>query len=298
MEKSISLPKKGLGRGLGALIPGASEPRIETDGGALSFRVEVDRITPSPFQPRRTFDEAKIDELAASIRNQGIIQPLVVRRKGDGYELIAGERRWRAAMRAGLTQVPIVVRDASDHEALQLALVENLQREDLNPIEEANGYRRLQEEFQWSQEEMAEKVGKSRPAIANSMRLLSLPTEVQQEVSSGNLPAGQARALLGLHSEPLILSAYREVLAKGLSTRETEKLVRHLLLGRRRRRQVPLIDPDLRSIVEELQRLLGTRVRLLPKARSARGKIEIEYYSLPDLDRIIQTIKRNPQPPS
>jgi ParB family transcriptional regulator, chromosome partitioning protein len=298
MEKSISLPKKGLGRGLGALIPGASEPRIETDGGALSFRVEVDRITPSPFQPRRTFDEAKIDELAASIRNQGIIQPLVVRRKGDGYELIAGERRWRAAMRAGLTQVPIVVRDASDHEALQLALVENLQREDLNPIEEANGYRRLQEEFQWSQEEMAEKVGKSRPAIANSMRLLSLPTEVQQEVSSGNLPAGQARALLGLHSEPLILSAYREVLAKGLSTRETEKLVRHLLLGRRRRRQVPLIDPDLRSIVEELQRLLGTRVRLLPKARSTRGKIEIEYYSLPDLDRIIQTIKRNPQPPS
>ena len=296
MEKSISLPKKGLGRGLGALIPGASEPRLETDGGALSFRVEVDRITPSPFQPRRTFDEAKIDELAASIRNQGIIQPLVVRRKGDGYELIAGERRWRAAMRAGLTQVPIVVRDASDHEALQLALVENLQREDLNPIEEANGYRRLQEEFQWSQEEMAEKVGKSRPAIANSMRLLSLPTEVQQEVSSGNLPAGQARALLGLHSEPLILSAYREVLAKGLSTRETEKLVRHLLLGRRRRRQVPLIDPDLRSIVEELQRLLGTRVRLLPKARSARGKIEIEYYSLPDLDRIIQTIKKNPQP--
>ena len=298
MEKSISLPKKGLGRGLGALIPGASEPRLETDGGALSFRVEVDRITPSPFQPRRTFDEAKIDELAASIRNQGIIQPLVVRRKGDGYELIAGERRWRAAMRAGLAQVPIVVRDASDHEALQLALVENLQREDLNPIEEANGYRRLLEEFQWSQEEMAEKVGKSRPAIANSMRLLSLPTEVQQEVSSGNLPAGQARALLGLHSEPLILSAYREVLAKGLSTRETEKLVRHLLLGRRRRRQVPLIDPDLRSIVEELQRLLGTRVRLLPKARSARGKIEIEYYSLPDLDRIIQTIKKNPQLPS
>lgn len=298
MEKSISLPKKGLGRGLGALIPGASEPRLETDGGALSFRVEVDRITPSPFQPRRTFDEAKIDELAASIRNQGIIQPLVVRRKGDGYELIAGERRWRAAMRAGLAQVPIVVRDASDHEALQLALVENLQREDLNPIEEANGYRRLLEEFQWSQEEMAEKVGKSRPAIANSMRLLSLPTEVQQEVSSGNLPAGQARALLGLHSEPLILSAYREVLAKGLSTRETEKLVRHLLLGRRRRRQIPLIDPDLRSIVEELQRLLGTRVRLLPKARSARGKIEIEYYSLPDLDRIIQTIKKNPQLPS
>jgi ParB family chromosome partitioning protein len=297
MEKSMSLPKKGLGRGLSALIPGASEPRIETDSEGLSFQVEVDRITPSPFQPRRTFDEAKIEELASSIRNQGIIQPLVVRRNGDGYELIAGERRWRAAMRAGLTHVPIVVRDASDHEALQLALVENLQREDLNPIEEANGYRRLQEEFHWSQEEMAEKVGKSRPAITNSMRLLSLPTEVQQEVSSANLPAGQARALLGLHSEPLILSACREVIAKGLSTRDTEKLVRVLTSGRKRRR-VPLVDPDLRSVVEELQRLLGTRVRLLPKARSARGKIEIEYYSLPDLDRIIQTIKRNPQLPS
>jgi ParB family chromosome partitioning protein len=296
MEKSMSLPKKGLGRGLSALIPGAAQPRGETPSEGLSFKVEVDRITPSPFQPRRTFDDAKIEELAASIRNQGIIQPLVVRRRADGYELIAGERRWRAAMRAGLSHVPVVLRDASDHEALQLALVENLQREDLNPIEEANGYRRLQEEFRWSQEEMAERVGKSRPAIANSMRLLSLPTEVQQEVSSGNLPAGQARALLGLHNEPLILSACREVVAKGLSTRETEKLVRHLLLGRKRRRQVPLVDADLRSVMEELQRTLGTRVRLLPKARSSRGKIEIEYYSLPDLDRIIQTIKGSPHP--
>jgi ParB family chromosome partitioning protein len=294
MEKPMSLPKKGLGRGLSALIPGASEPRTEARNEAVSFHVEVDRITPSPFQPRRTFDEAKIEELASSIRNQGIIQPLVVRHNGDGYELIAGERRWRAAIKAGLTQVPIVVRDASDHEALQLALVENLQREDLNPIEEANGYRRLQEEFHWSQEEMAEKVGKSRPAIANALRLLSLPREVQQEITAGNLPAGQARALLGLHSEPSILSACREVIAKGLSTRDTEKLVRNLTFGRKRRRQISLIDPDLRSIVEDLQRLLGTRVRLLPKARSTRGKIEIEYYSLPDLDRIIQTIRKNP----
>jgi ParB family chromosome partitioning protein len=186
--------------------------------------------------------------------------------------------------------VPVVVRDASDHEALQLALVENLQREDLNPIEEASGYRRLQEEFHWSQEEMAEKVGKSRPAIANSLRLLTLPGEVQQEVASGKLPAGQARALLGLHTEPLILSACREVVTKGLSTRETEKMVRYLLMGRKRRRSLPLLDPDLRSIVENLQRTLGTRVRLLPKARSARGKIEIEYYTSADLERIIQTI--------
>jgi ParB family transcriptional regulator, chromosome partitioning protein len=232
--------------------------------------------------------------LAASIRNQGIIQPLVVRPRGDGFELIAGERRWRAAMRAGLARVPVVVRAASDHEALQLALVENLQREDLNPIEEANGYRRLQEEFQWSQEEMADKVGKSRPAIANSIRLLGLPLEVQQEVSAGKLPAGQARALLGLHTEPLIISTCREVVAKGLSTRETEKLVKSLLMGRKRRRPLPLIDPDLKSLIENLQRCLGTRVRLLPKARSSKGKIEIEYYSAADLDRIVQVMTTRP----
>jgi ParB family transcriptional regulator, chromosome partitioning protein len=286
VDRAISAQKKGLGRGLGALIPGASEPKEES----ANRQIQVDRITPSPFQPRRSFDEAKIDELAASIRMQGIIQPLVVRSKGNQFELIAGERRWRAAMKAGLSLVPVVVREASDHEALQLALVENLQREDLNPIEEANGFRRLQEEFHWTQEETAEKVGKSRPAITNSIRLLALPAEVQGEVATGNLPAGQARALLGLQTEPLILSACREVIAKGLSTRETEKLVRHLMFGRRRRRQVPLIDPDLRSTVEELQRSLGTRVRLIPKARSTKGKIEIEYYTLPDLERIIHVL--------
>jgi ParB family chromosome partitioning protein len=289
----MSTQKKGLGRGLSALIPSAQEITVERREQRATHEVAVDRISPSPFQPRRTFDEAKIEELAASIRNQGIIQPLVVRPKGDGFELIAGERRWRAAMKAGLSRVPVVVRDASDHEALQLALVENLQREDLNPIEEASGYRRLQEEVHWSQEEMAERVGKSRPAIANSLRLLSLPAEVQQEVAAGNLPAGQARALLGLHTDALIVSACRDVIAKGLSTRETEKMVRLLLMGRKRRRGVPLIDPDLKSIVENLQRALGTRVRLIPKARSTKGKIEIEYYAMADLERIIQTITGN-----
>lgn len=294
MEKIMSMQKKGLGRGLSALIPVAAEPRTEPKPGNSHFEVAVEKIVPSPLQPRRAFDEARIDELASSIRNQGIIQPLVVRPNGDQFELIAGERRWRAAMKAGLSRVPVVVRDATDQEALQLALVENLQREDLNAIEEANGYRRLQEEFHWSQEEMAAKVGKSRPAIANAMRLLALPAVVQHEVALGTLPAGQARALLGLHTEPLIVSACREVIAKGLSTRETEKMVRHLLFGRRRRRLAPLIDPDLKSIVEELQRLLGTRVRLLPKARSVKGKIEIEYYSQADLGRIFETITKSP----
>ena len=287
----MSLQKTGLGKGLSALIPVQPPASVRsTTSDVSTTEVDVDKINPSPFQPRRAFDETKLQELAMSIRNQGIIQPLVVRPKGERFELIAGERRWRAAMKAGLNRVPVVVREASDHDALQLALIENLQREDLNPIEEATGYRRLQEEFTWSQEEVAEKVGKSRPAVANALRLLSLPSEVQQEVATGNLPAGQARALLGLQSEAVIMTAYREVIARALSTRETEKLVRNLKLGRRRRRESPAVDPDLRSLVEDLQRALGTKIRVLPKARSNKGKIEIEYYSLPDLERIIGTI--------
>jgi ParB family transcriptional regulator, chromosome partitioning protein len=293
----MSLQKTGLGKGLSALIPVAPPQSVQsTTSDDPKTEVDIDTISPSPFQPRRAFDEIKLEELATSIRNQGIIQPPVVRTKGERFELIAGERRWRAAMKAGLSRVPVVVREASDHDALQLALIENLQREDLNPIEEATGYRRLQEEFTWSQEEVAEKVGKSRPAVTNALRLLSLPSEVQQEVASGNLPAGQARALLGLQSEAVIMTAYREVIARALSTRETEKLVRNLKLGRRRRRESPAVDPDLRSLVEELQRALGTKIRVLPKARSNKGKIEIEYYSLPDLERIIGTITTRSSP--
>ena len=293
----MPLQKTGLGKGLSALIP-ASSPQPSQDATVANSRaeVEIDKIMPSPFQPRRIFDETKLQELASSIRNQGIIQPLVVRAKGERFELIAGERRWRAALKAGLNMVPVVIRTASDHDALQLALIENLQREDLNPIEEANGYRRLQEEFHWSQEEMAEKVGKSRPAVANAMRLLSLPGEVQQEVALGNLPAGQARALLGLQSEAVILTAYREVIAKALSTRETEKLVRNMKLGRRRQRELPDVDANLRSLVEDLQRTLGTKVRVLPKGRTTKGKIEIEYYTLPDLERIIGSITKRSNP--
>lgn len=277
------MQKKGLGRGLGALIPDVEPPK-----DSPQLQVEIDRITPSPFQPRRSIDSVGIDELAASVRDQGIIQPLIVRTIGNGYELIAGERRLRAAIKAGLREVPVVVRQAGDGEALQLALIENLQREDLNPMEEASAYQRLQAEFGWSQEEIANKVGKSRPAVANSLRLLQLPKELQQEVTQGRLPAGQARALLGLESEPLVLTAGREVIAKGLSTRETEKLVARLKSGRRRRREAPGADPNLRSLVERLQRSLGTRVRLLPRARSQKGKIEIEYYSAADLERIIE----------
>ncbi len=282
------MQKKGLGRGLGALIPD-----IDLTKDSLNLQVEVDRIAPNPLQPRRSFDGARMDELAASVREKGIIQPLLVRRSGEGYELIAGERRLRAAVKAGLREVPVVVREASNNEALQLALIENLQREDLNAIEEASAYRRLQEEWDWSQEEIADRVGKSRPAVANTMRLLLLPKEVQQEVARGRLPVGQARALLGLDREALILAAAREVIAKGLSTRETERLIGRLKLGRGRKREVSISDPDLRSLIEDLQRSLGTKVRLVHRAKSGRGRIEIEYYSAADLGRIVQMMTRN-----
>ena len=276
------MQKKGLGKGLSALIPEIDAPRERPN-------LEVDRIASNPSQPRRSFDEAKIDELANSVRDQGIIQPLVVRRVGDGYELIAGERRLRAARKAGLREVPVIVREASNSETLQLALLENLQREDLNPIEEAAAYQRLQEEFELSQEEIAQKVGKSRPAVANCMRLLLLPKEVQQEVARGQLPAGQARALLGLENEAMVLAAAHNVIAKGLSTRETERLVKRLKSGRRRRGgETSLSDANLRSLVEQMQRSLGTKVRLLHRAGSGRGKVVIEYYSLADLERIIR----------
>lgn len=280
---AMQTQKKGLGKGLRALIPAAESPAEPSN----QF-VDIETISPNALQPRRSFEEAKIDELAASIQDQGIIQPLIVRRTIDGYELIAGERRLRAAMKAGLSKVPVVVREASDHESLQMALIENLQREDLNAIEEAQAYRRLQEEFHLGQEEIAQKVGKSRPAVANCIRLLQLPEEVQREVIEGNLSAGHARALLSLEREALISAAAREVIAKGLSAREVERLVRRLKGARRAKRAAASLDPNLRSFTENLQRSLGTKVRLVH--RGTRGTIEIDYYSLDDLERIIRVI--------
>ena len=279
------MDKRGLGRGLSALIPSAEAPEKPDQ-----FLIDVERIIPNPFQPRQLFDEQKIDELAASIRAQGVLQPLLVRRNGDGYELVAGERRWRAALRAGLKEIPAVVRSVTDHQALELALVENLQREDLNPIEEARALRRLQEDFGFTQEEISAKVGRSRPAVANSMRLLLLPEEVQNEVSAGKISAGQARALLALERESLILAAAREVITNGLSTRDTERLVRRVKHSRKRRRESPTLEPDFQGLAEKLQKWLGTKVRLTHHASTGKGKIEIEYYSPMDLDRISQKI--------
>ncbi|HKA32714.1 MAG TPA: ParB/RepB/Spo0J family partition protein [Candidatus Binatia bacterium] len=281
------MQKKGLGRGLGALISAAESPQEPAESA-----VDVDRIAPNPFQPRRGFDAEKIAELAASIREHGVIQPLVVRRSANGdYELVAGERRLRAAKQAGLQQVPVVVREAADDAALALALIENLQREDLNAIEEAEGYKRLQEDFGLSQEEIADKVGKSRPAVANTLRLLNLPQLVRDDIAAGRLAAGQARALLALSSEAAIVAAAREVIAKGLTARAAEKLAARMKTGGRKR-QPAALDADVRAVIERLQRSLGTKVRFVP-ARGGRGKIEIEYYSAAELDRLIERLAAN-----
>ncbi len=286
------MQKKALGRGLSALIPDLES----TETAQLC--VEVERISPNPRQPRRSFDDEQIKELAESIRVKGVIQPLLVRRNEHGYELIAGERRLRASVRAGLKEVPVMVIEVNDTESLQMALIENLQREDLNPMDESRAFQRLQQDLNLGQEQIAMMVGKSRPAVANSMRLASLPVEVQKEVASGRLPAGQARALLGLESESLILSAAREVLAKGLSTRETERLVGRLKTPKRRKRGASQLDPSLTPLIEEVQRWLGTKVRLLHRSRSGKGKIEIEYYSTADFERILRKLMDNRRSPA
>ncbi|QJA06074.1 ParB/RepB/Spo0J family partition protein [Thermosulfurimonas marina] len=272
--------KKRLGRGLAALLPEAEGELRE---------VPVEAILPSPFQPRRRFSEEDLQELAESIREKGVLQPLLVREVGAGtYELVAGERRLRAARMAGLREVPVLVKNFSDEEALAVALVENLQREDLNPLEEAEGYRRLMEEFGFSQEEVARRVGKDRSTVANALRLLRLPEEIKEDLWEGRLSAGHARALLALETPELMLAARREVLRRGLSVRETERLVRRLKEGPRPRKTPPE-DPDLLALSEELSRLTGARV----KVEMARGKprLRLDFPGLEEAERFLERLR-------
>ena len=286
------MQKNRLGRGLDALLPN-NEPVVEDSvSDTPPMTVHPSLIVPNPNQPRRVFDDAKIDELANSIETSGMLQPLVVRTRAGGYELIAGERRLRAARRLGLSEVPIIIHETADPNSLLLALIENLQREDLNPIEEAAAFAELQEQFNLTQEQVAEKVGRSRPAVANSLRLLSLPDRIKEHVSRGELAAGQARALLGLQDRSMLAAAAREVMGKDLSTREAEALVKRLN-GTRRTKIENRLDPDLSNLVETLQRRLGTRVRLMHRARDDKGKLEIEYYSQDDLGRIAAMVMGN-----
>lgn len=280
--------RRPLGRGLDALIPGAPKPVMpEIAGAGHEQQVAIDRIRANPRQPRTDFNEVALNELAASIRVQGIIQPLLVRPDGDGaYELVAGERRLRAARLAGLREVPIVVREASDRESLELALIENIQRDDLSPLEEAAAYQRLLDDFGHTQEEIATRVGKSRPAIANTLRLLRLPEPIKREIARGRLSAGHARVLLSLESADAQLRASRQILARQLSVRDTEKLAG----GRRETERPAERDPHRTALERELAASLGTRVRILPRGRG--GRIEIEYYSNEELHGLAERLSQ------
>ena len=279
-----------LGRGLAALIP----PRAAPAGGVTELPVEA--IRPNRYQPRRRVAADALGELAASIAEHGVIQPVLVTRTDDGYELIAGERRLRAARLAGLERVPAVIREAADRDRLELALVENIQRADLDPLEEARAYRQLIEEFGLTQEEVAARVGRARPSIANALRLLALPAEVQETIAEGDISAGHARAVASLDEPALQIELSRLVVARGLSVRQTEELARRLKerpAARLGGRDVPPArDPDVERLEADLRGALGTKVTVTTGART--GRIVIEYYDQEDLLRLIDRLVGDP----
>ena len=279
------MKSKGLGRGLRALIPEAEDPVV---GDVIE--IPVGRIEPAPFQARREFNEETLAELAASIAEHGVLQPVVVRPLAEGrYQLIIGERRWRASQRAGLEKIPALVRDVDDLASSEMMLVENLQRENLNPLEEANAYKRLTEEFQLTQEEIARRVGKSRPFIANSLRLLQLPGEILGLLNRGLLSAGHAKVLLGLESGAGQSALAQQIVARKLSVRETEREAQRLQQAMAPRTAVTVErgrDVELESLEDRLRQVLGTKVRISSGRRS--GKIEIEYYSKDELNRLLE----------
>jgi ParB family chromosome partitioning protein len=287
--------RPALGKGLSALIPDEPAPADRTG----LVEIDVDRLAPSEHQPRTMMDAARLDELAASIRANGVIQPIVVHKAGDGYRIIAGERRWRAAQKAGLTRVPVVVKEVTGPDAqgrlLQMALIENIQREDLNAIEEARAYRRLADEFSLTQEAIATAVGKDRATVANTLRLLKLPDELQDDLAAGALTMGHARAILALPSDTLQVRVAREVKTRGLSVRETESLVKAALEGHeiagptpRAARPVAPTDVHTRAAEERLKIHLGTRVRIVRKGKG--GRIEIDFTSEDELIRIFESL--------
>ena len=281
------MEKKALGRGLDALLPTVKQSNSQSLGHDVQY-LRVDAIVPNRYQPRQIFHQSELAELVASIKESGLLQPILVRRKGDGiYELISGERRWRATKEAGLETIQAVVRNCSDQEAILFALVENIQREDLNPMETARAYARMMNEFGLTQDGIAQKVGRDRSSVANSLRLLNLQPDVQQLVESGTLSAGHAKALLGI-TLPETQSKFAMIVAdKGLSVRETEKLV-ETSPSEKRRQKKPLPNSDWSDVEARLQKRLGTRVSIVPCGKG--GKIIIQYFSAPELDGIIEEL--------
>ncbi len=273
--------KTGLGKGMGALFS-----VVEDERGSY-FSCPIEEIRPNKGQPRKTFSAEKLEELAASIREKGIIQPLVVRRIEDHFELIAGERRWRAAQRAGLRDVPVVIQDVSDDTALELALIENIQREELNAVEEAEAYQALLDKFALSQDELAKRVGKERSTVTNALRLLKLPAEIKRDIVEERLAMGHARALLALEAPELLKKGRDEIIRRGLSVREAEKLVKRLKSNRAKTAKTGP-DPQMLDLVEQLKRHFGAKVALRQGSRG--GKLEISYGNLDDLTRIIDIL--------
>ena len=274
--------RKALGRGLGALL--SSDRTV--DLGAEPSEVDLDSIVPGPMQPRTHFDEAALDSLAESIKTHGIVQPLLVRRRDGGYELIAGERRWRAAKLAGISRVPVIVKEVPDDSLLEIALIENIQRENLNPIEEAHAYKKLIETVGLTQESLASRVGRDRTYITNYLRLLRLPDDVQQLLKEGRLSTGHARTLLSLSDADLQRRIARQIIDSGLSVRATEQLVQKAREEKPVRRAAPqAVDPNIKAAETKLRRALGTQVKIL-QAPDGRGKVEISFFNTQDLDRI------------
>jgi ParB family chromosome partitioning protein len=285
--------RPALGRGLSALIPDAAPPapRAQQERDREHpIELDIDQLVPNPRQPRTTIDDAKLEELAQSIRANGVIQPIIVRRAGNQFEIIAGERRWRAAQRAGLLKVPVAVRDVPDEKLLEVALIENIQREDLHAIEEAQAYRRLTDDHGFSQDQIALAVGKDRATVSNYMRLLKLPVEIQNDVAAGSLSMGHARALLALGDEAAQRRVGREAVSKGLSVRETEALVRRA--GEAPAPQPPpkRIDPNTRAAEDQLKVALGTRTRIVRKGKG--GRIEIDFVNEDELHRLFEHLTR------
>lgn len=281
------LKKSGLGKGMAALLPVVSVAEDKN-----YFLCPIEKIRPNPNQPRKQFAPEKLEELAASIREKGIIQPLVVAQKDDHYEIIAGERRWRASQKAGLREVPVVIREASDEAMMELALIENIQREDLNAIEEALAYKALVEQFGISQDEVAKRVGKNRTTITNALRLLKLPEEIQQDVVEERLTMGHARALLGLDSDELIQKARHEILQRMLSVRAAEELVNRLKRSPRAVSPKPERQPDLLMVAleEQLQKQFQTRVTIRRNA-AGKGAVEIHFNTTDELTRIVDLLQ-------